>query len=76
MPGSPTFTRTTPKPKMTACGSKEVRQVFMPLPVSQEDCLCDICGDVGLNLCARCNERVYCSTECQRRDWKAHKPFC
>ena len=26
--------------------------------------------------CARCGNAIYCSAVCQKRDWKAHKPFC
>jgi len=26
--------------------------------------------------CARCGDAYYCSRECQRLDWKAHKPNC
>ena len=26
--------------------------------------------------CARCRTVAYCSTDCQRQDWKAHKPAC
>jgi tetratricopeptide (TPR) repeat protein len=28
------------------------------------------------NVCARCEVVRYCSRECQRADWKAHKPAC
>ena len=28
------------------------------------------------SVCARCQEVRYCSRECQRTDWKAHKPVC
>ena len=26
--------------------------------------------------CSRCTMVVYCSEECQRKDWKSHKPMC
>jgi len=26
--------------------------------------------------CSACNCRVYCSRECQKKDWKQHKPEC
>jgi hypothetical protein len=28
------------------------------------------------SVCARCQAARYCSRECQRTDWKAHKPVC
>ena len=28
------------------------------------------------SVCARCHAVRYCSRECQRADWKAHKPVC
>ena len=28
------------------------------------------------NVCSRCEAVRYCSRECQRADWKAHKPAC
>jgi hypothetical protein len=30
----------------------------------------------ALLVCARCKEEKYCSTECQKRRWKAHKKEC
>ncbi len=28
------------------------------------------------SMCSRCQAVRYCSRECQRTDWKAHKPAC
>ncbi len=28
------------------------------------------------SMCGRCEAVQYCSRECQRTDWKAHKPVC
>ena len=28
------------------------------------------------SVCARCEAVRYCSRECQRADWRAHKPVC
>ncbi|KDQ51485.1 hypothetical protein JAAARDRAFT_211088, partial [Jaapia argillacea MUCL 33604] len=30
----------------------------------------------GFVLTAGCAERIYCSKECQTKDWKEHKPTC
>lgn len=29
-----------------------------------------------LKNCSRCKRAKYCSKECQRKDWKEHKPLC
>lgn len=35
------------------------------------------CGSVkNLKLCGECNDKVYCSKKCQKKDWKNHKGFC
>ena len=36
---------------------------------------CDI-DQEGLMKCTNCLKACYCSTECQRSDWKRHKTFC
>ncbi|TRM59577.1 hypothetical protein BD626DRAFT_607478 [Schizophyllum amplum] len=42
---------------------------------------CEICGepegrDVQLLRCSTCKDRFYCSTLCQKIDWKQHKKNC
>lgn len=43
---------------------------------------CRACGKVKTNKggtllsCARCHKAKYCSTDCQRADWKSHKRHC
>eukprot|EP00798_Chlamydomonas_sp_ICE-L_P020078 gene20078-26794_t len=50
-----------------------------------EDCrarhgVCFVCrthvGRGNLKKCAGCHRVAYCSKECQKADWKAHKPVC
>lgn len=33
-------------------------------------------GTVKLRYCAKCKACTYCSAECQKEHWKAHKSFC
>lgn len=38
---------------------------------------CATCGILGKpDKCSGCNKVHYCSAECQKEDWKAHKPNC
>jgi MYND finger len=38
---------------------------------------CQVCGKTSsLMNCKRCKSVAYCSADCQRRDWKTHKPTC
>jgi MYND finger len=39
--------------------------------------LCDFCGKEGKKKCSQCNCSIYCSRECQKKDWNvAHRPVC
>lgn len=41
---------------------------------------CAACGDEGkapaTKSCWKCHDTYYCSTACQRQDWKSHKRTC
>ncbi|XP_063217455.1 zinc finger MYND domain-containing protein 10 [Bacillus rossius redtenbacheri] len=37
---------------------------------------CEICGGTGTKRCSRCHVALYCSRECQVKNWKYHKPTC
>jgi hypothetical protein len=38
---------------------------------------CETCGSpVNNNKCSGCSLVAYCSKDCQKKDWKEHKPFC
>lgn len=45
---------------------------------SAEVRLCAVhgCDKTGTKMCSRCGKEAYCSAECQRRAWKAHKLVC
>ena len=38
--------------------------------------LCSRCNLEGLLRCSRCKEVYYCSSQCQRNDWRHHKLVC
>jgi len=54
--------------------------VFTALPddASDQRLECDYCGEAMEKtlLCAKCKVAMYCGRECQRGDWKRHKPLC
>ncbi len=44
---------------------------------ADENSICANCGrDNASKTCGRCMAQAYCSTECQRADWKRHKASC
>lgn len=48
------------------------------LPLSNPAITCWECGNVGgtLMACGKCKTARYCSAECQKKNWKKHKPTC
>ena len=34
------------------------------------------CPNAGTKRCSRCKNKLYCSTDCQKDHWDAHKPDC
>ena len=38
--------------------------------------VCAVCGKEAPLRCSRCRIARYCSANCQRADWKKHKPVC
>lgn len=34
------------------------------------------CNEIGINACSTCFKELYCTSECQKADWKAHKIMC
>jgi len=37
---------------------------------------CDMCNQTAAEQCSRCLAAVYCSADCQRLDWEAHRYVC
>ncbi|GAB7363427.1 hypothetical protein MBLNU230_g3703t1 [Neophaeotheca triangularis] len=63
--------------------------LVIPCPVKIDHDACEGCGkdtavaweekaagEAPLLKCAKCLKVMYCSRQCQKGDWKAHKPFC
>ena len=44
----------------------------------EEKYICNGCKIISLKLkiCTGCNKVLYCSRECQKKDWKEHKKIC
>ncbi|KAI0070236.1 hypothetical protein K474DRAFT_1654087 [Panus rudis PR-1116 ss-1] len=64
-------------PKVTATVTKWIRKRNgEEAPLGEKKC--DNCGrsDVGLKQCSNCHSVRYCSSQCQRAQWKTHKPTC
>ena len=36
---------------------------------------CDVCNKPGMFECQNCREAVYCSRECQKKDWEEHRLY-
>ena len=53
--------------------------LIRPLGFTKTD-TCALCGvnstTTKLSNCSACNRAQYCSGDCQRADWKEHKPIC
>ena len=50
--------------------SSDVFEQFM------DDPKCANCGKVATQRCSKCKNQLYCSRECQIKQWKAHKALC
>ena len=46
------------------------------MSTDSSDKSCAACGAAALMRCSACKAEGYCSRECQREHWKAHKAFC
>lgn len=55
---------------------EQEQQDFVPGPLPrnrEKKCLVCLKVDPSFNICSRCHWAVYCSTACQKKDWKRHK---
>lgn len=64
--------RTDWKRHRLACQTQQ-----LPTTVPLMSC-CNSCGVLGTEMkkCGQCKNASYCGPECQRTDWKNHKPTC
>ncbi|EPQ52052.1 hypothetical protein GLOTRDRAFT_122782 [Gloeophyllum trabeum ATCC 11539] len=53
---------------------REECQAMFEVDLDAKDCA--ICGTMTRNKCSRCKKVYYCTKDCQRADWKSHKPTC
>lgn len=53
----------------------ELRRLISELG-KQKDIGCVVCSTPSANVCSKCDKVRYCSTDCQRQDWSAHKDHC
>uniref|UniRef100_A0A3P9MK51 Tudor domain-containing protein 1 n=1 Tax=Oryzias latipes TaxID=8090 RepID=A0A3P9MK51_ORYLA len=47
--------------------------LVQPAPTAR---FCHYCGQQGIFRCKGCKKTPYCSVDCQREDWKAHRHMC
>eukprot|EP00035_Acanthoeca_spectabilis_P008312 m.151817 g.151817 ORF g.151817 m.151817 type:complete len:156 (-) comp14308_c0_seq1:824-1291(-) len=65
--------------KRTSNHEPETSAPQVQLNTQVQSCrMCSRLAPAGKKLlrCARCLAVLYCSSECQKRDWKSHKSFC
>eukprot|EP01113_Clastostelium_recurvatum_P011785 TRINITY_DN16039_c0_g1_i2.p1 TRINITY_DN16039_c0_g1~~TRINITY_DN16039_c0_g1_i2.p1 ORF type:complete len:484 (+),score=114.10 TRINITY_DN16039_c0_g1_i2:80-1531(+) len=65
---------------VTTMVDKFLRKVAGSDPMPRSEKVCGHCGRSGegvqLNACSRCKLTLYCSRECQKKDWPTHKATC
>lgn len=56
------------------CGIKDAKALD---PSVRKKAHCRLCNELGVpNWCGQCQAMVYCSRECQVKDWPRHKKEC
>ena len=68
--------RPWPVPDCHACGADQSETAWRAIRDRSVACSqCDASG-VALKCCGTCRLAYYCSSKCQRSNWKEHKPQC
>ncbi|KAJ7214977.1 hypothetical protein GGX14DRAFT_443524 [Mycena pura] len=64
--------------KAMAASRQELRAIRATTPKACTKCRKTdrVCPGLTLKTCAKCNDALYCSKECQKADWSLHKKFC
>ena len=66
--------------RAAAAASFVATQTSLPVNVilAGDPSRCQACDakDPKPKACKRCKRSYYCSTECQKRDWRSHKQYC
>ena len=50
--------------------------IYVKLESLCREKICVVCGNPATDICGGCRGIVYCSRECQNKDWKSHKEHC
>jgi hypothetical protein len=67
---------TNPENTHSYISDEEIRKVNQCIAKNTK--FCDTCNKAGYSFkrCGRCKKTIYCSRECQKKDWKTHKKNC
>mmetsp|Transcript_26947 Transcript_26947/g.25802 ORF Transcript_26947/g.25802 Transcript_26947/m.25802 type:complete len:487 (+) Transcript_26947:111-1571(+) len=55
-----------------------VESSTQPVPTKRPECRCarPDCQNPGRSSCSNCKIEFYCGIDCQKTDWKKHRPMC
>ncbi|MGH0147686.1 UNVERIFIED_CONTAM: hypothetical protein FKN15_011437 [Acipenser sinensis] len=62
--------------KQSSLASREAAVMQAKWDSERKDQMCVNCGREAMNECTGCHKVNYCSTFCQRKDWKDHQHIC
>ncbi|XP_052051553.1 deformed epidermal autoregulatory factor 1 homolog isoform X7 [Apodemus sylvaticus] len=60
----------------SSCREAAVTQARMQVDAERKEQSCVNCGREAMSECTGCHKVNYCSTFCQRKDWKDHQHVC